>query len=89
MRIAVDEALATLTPREEKVIRGRYGLVARGKTFSEMGEEQGVSRVRVCQIRSKALRKLRHPSRSKAIKGLLERSGCYDKVNEKDTPVTQ
>ena len=71
LRGAVDEALSTLTPREEKVIRDRYGLVARGKTLAEVGKEQGVSRERIGQIQAKALRKLRHPRLSKVIKGLL------------------
>ena len=64
--------LKTLTPREEKVLCLRYGLTA-GKmhTLEEVGEEFNVTRERIRQIEAKALRKLRHPSRSKVLKDFL------------------
>ena len=61
--------LSTLTPREEKVIRLRFGLDdGRPRTLEEVGEEFDVTRERIRQIEAKALRKLRHPSRSKKLK---------------------
>ena len=63
------EVLSTLTPREEKVLRLRYGVDdGRPRTLEEVGKEFNVTRERIRQIESKALRKLRHPSRSKKLK---------------------
>ncbi|MBQ9710014.1 MAG: RNA polymerase sigma factor RpoD [Clostridia bacterium] len=65
--------LDTLTPREEKVLRLRYGIDdGRPRTLEEVGKEFNVTRERIRQIEAKALRKLRHPSRSKRLKGFLE-----------------
>jgi RNA polymerase primary sigma factor len=65
--------LDTLTPREEKVLRLRFGLDdGRARTLEEVGREFNVTRERIRQIEAKALRKLRHPSRSKKLKDFLE-----------------
>ncbi len=65
--------LATLTPREEKVLRLRFGLEdGRPRTLEEVGKEFDVTRERIRQIEAKALRKLRHPSRSKKLKDFLD-----------------
>ena len=67
------EVLSTLTPREEKVLRLRFGLEdGRSRTLEEVGQEFNVTRERIRQIEAKALRKLRHPSRSKKLKDFLE-----------------
>lgn len=66
-------AIDTLTPREQKVIRLRYGLDdAHPRTLEEVGKEFNVTRERIRQIEAKALRKLRHPNRSKKIKGFYD-----------------
>ncbi len=65
--------LDTLTPREEKVLRLRYGIDdGKPRTLEEVGKEFNVTRERIRQIEAKALRKLRHPSRSKTLKDYLE-----------------
>ncbi len=65
--------LSTLTPREEKVLRLRFGLDdGRARTLEEVGKEFDVTRERIRQIEAKALRKLRHPSRSKKLKDYLD-----------------
>jgi RNA polymerase sigma factor (sigma-70 family) len=65
--------LATLTPREEKVIRMRFGIgEERDHTLEEIGQEFEVSRTRILQIEAKALRKLRHPSRSKCLTAFVK-----------------
>ncbi len=65
--------LDTLTPREEKVLRLRFGLDdGRARTLEEVGREFSVTRERIRQIEAKALRKLRHPSRSKKLKDFLD-----------------
>lgn len=67
------EVLDTLTPREQKVLRLRFGLDdGRARTLEEVGKEFDVTRERIRQIEAKALRKLRHPSRSKKLKDFLE-----------------
>lgn len=64
----IQKILATLTPREEKVLRRRFGIGEKsGHTLQEVGEEFGVTRERIRQIEAKALRKLRHSSRSKSL----------------------
>ena len=69
----LSEVLETLTPREAMVLRLRFGLVdGRQRTLEEVGREFNVTRERIRQIESKALRKLRHPSRSKRLKDFLE-----------------
>ncbi|MBC5580302.1 RNA polymerase sigma factor RpoD [Anaerofilum sp. BX8] len=65
--------LKTLTPREEKVLRLRFGLEdGRPRTLEEVGKEFNVTRERIRQIEAKALRKLRHPSRSKKLRDFLD-----------------
>lgn len=67
------EVLSTLTPREEKVLRLRFGLDDhRNRTLEEVGKEFNVTRERIRQIEAKALRKMRHPSRSKKLKDYLD-----------------
>ena len=67
------EVLKTLTPREEKVLRLRFGIEdGRARTLEEVGKEFNVTRERIRQIEAKALRKLRHPSRSKKLKDFLD-----------------
>lgn len=69
----LEEVLDTLTAREEKVLRLRFGLEdGRARTLEEVGQVFGVTRERIRQIEAKALRKLRHPSRSKKLKDFLE-----------------
>ena len=67
------DVLGTLTPREEKVLKLRFGIEdGRTRTLEEVGKEFNVTRERIRQIEAKALRKLRHPSRSKRLKDFLE-----------------
>ena len=69
----LEEVLETLTPREAKVLRLRFGLDdGRSRTLEEVGQEFGVTRERIRQIEAKALRKLRHPSRSRKLKDYLD-----------------
>jgi len=69
----IDDVLFTLTPREQRVLRLRFGLEdGRSRTLEEVGKEFKVTRERIRQIEAKALRKLRHPSRSRKLKDYLE-----------------
>ena len=69
----LDEVLSTLTERENKVLRLRFGLEdGRSRTLEEVGKEFDVTRERIRQIEAKALRKLRHPSRSKKLKDFID-----------------
>ena len=69
----LEEVLRTLTPREEKVLRLRFGLDdGKTRTLEDVGKEFNVTRERIRQIEAKALRKLRHPSRSKRLKDFLD-----------------
>ena len=69
----LDEVLRTLTPREEQVLRLRFGLEdGRTRTLEEVGQVFQITRERIRQIEAKALRKLRHPSRSKKLKDFLD-----------------
>ena len=69
----LNEVLSTLTPREEKVLRLRFGLDdGKTRTLEDVGKEFNVTRERIRQIEAKALRKLRHPSRSKRLKDYLD-----------------
>jgi RNA polymerase primary sigma factor len=73
LREQIDNVLATLSHREQKVLKLRFGLEdGRSRTLEEVGKEFGVTRERIRQIEAKALRKLRHPSRSKRLKDYLE-----------------
>ena len=74
LREITEEVLKTLTPREEKVIKMRFGLGPNGSehTLEEVGQHFAVTRERIRQIEAKALRKLRHPSRSRKLKAFLE-----------------
>ena len=73
LREQLSEVLSTLTEREQKVLRLRFGLDdGRARTLEEVGKEFNVTRERIRQIESKALRKLRHPSRSKKLKDFIE-----------------
>lgn len=69
----LNEVLHTLTPREEQVLKLRFGLVdGRARTLEEVGKEFHITRERIRQIEAKALRKLRHPSRSKRLRDYLD-----------------
>jgi len=69
----IDDVLSTLTPREQRVLQLRFGLEdGRSRTLEEVGKEFMVTRERIRQIEAKALRKLRHPSRSRKLKDYLE-----------------
>jgi RNA polymerase primary sigma factor len=73
LRESVEDVLESLTERERKVLRLRFGLDdGRGRTLEEVGKEFNVTRERIRQIEAKALRKLRHPSRSRKLKDFLE-----------------
>ena len=73
MKEQLADVLKTLTPREEKVLRLRFGLEdGRPRTLEEVGKEFNVTRERIRQIEAKALRKLRHPSRSKKLRDCLD-----------------
>ena len=72
LREQLEEVLKTLTPREEEVLRMRFGLIdGKPHTLEEVGKKFDVTRERIRQIEAKALRKLRHPSRSKKLKDFL------------------
>lgn len=69
----IDEVLSSLTPRERRVLQLRFGLEnGRSRTLEEVGKEFNVTRERIRQIEAKALRKLRHPTRSRKLKDYLE-----------------
>ena len=73
LREQLGEVLQTLSPREEMVLKLRFGLEdGRARTLEEVGQEFNITRERIRQIEAKALRKLRHPSRSKRLKDYLE-----------------
>ena len=67
------KVLSTLTPREEQVLKMRFGIGEKANhTLEEVGQDFEVTRERIRQIEAKALRKLRHPSRSRMLKGFLD-----------------
>ena len=73
LREVIERELHTLTPREEHVIKLRFGLYdGRTRTLEEVGKEFDITRERIRQIEAKALRKLRHPSRARHLKGFIE-----------------
>ena len=73
LRETTTRVLASLTPREERVLRMRFGIgMNTDHTLEEVGQQFSVTRERIRQIEAKALRKLRHPSRSKQLKSFIE-----------------
>jgi len=79
----VDEVLSSLSPREQQVLRLRFGLDdGRSRTLKEVGQSFDVTPERIRQIEAKALRKLRHPSRSRALEPLIK-----EKPHDEWTPV--
>ena len=73
LREQLMDVLSTLTPREEQVLKLRFGIEdGRARTLEEVGKEFNVTRERIRQIEAKALRKLRHPSRSKKLRDFLD-----------------
>ena len=75
LREQTEALLKTLTPREERVIKMRFGIGEGNEhTLEEVGQNFAVTRERIRQIEAKALRKLRHPSRSRKLKAFLEGS---------------
>jgi len=76
----IDEVLLALTPREQRIIQLRFGLEdGTGRTLEQVGSEFNVTRERIRQIEAKALRKLRHPSRSRKLKDMLDSDYLLDK----------
>ena len=73
LREATTRVLATLTPREERVLRMRFGIgMNTDHTLEEVGQQFSVTRERIRQIEAKALRKLKHPSRSRKLRSFLD-----------------
>ena len=73
LREQLDEVLGTLTEREQRVLKLRFGLDdGKARTLEEVGKEFKVTRERIRQIEAKALRKLRHPSRSRKLRDFLD-----------------
>ncbi|MCV2531195.1 MAG: sigma-70 family RNA polymerase sigma factor, partial [Candidatus Lightella neohaematopini] len=73
LRIATNHVLSSLTDREAKVLRMRFGIdMSTDHTLEEVGKQFDVTRERIRQIEAKALRKLRHPSRSEILKSFLD-----------------
>ena len=82
----VREILKTLTPREEKVLKMRFGIdVASEHTLEEVGKDFSVTRERIRQIEVKALRKLRHPSRSKRLRSFFDKE--FEEALASDEPI--
>ena len=73
LKTVVTRVLASLTPREERVLRKRFGIGVEESTGEEIGKEFSLTRGRIYEIEGKALRKLKHPSRSRRMKGFLDK----------------
>ena len=74
LRDAVSHVLESLTPREERILRMRFGIGTKtDHTLEEVGRVYSVTRERIRQIEAKALRKLKHPSRARALRTFLEK----------------
>ena len=73
LKTEVTRVLASLPPREERIIRRRFGIGVEVSTGEEIGKEFSVTRGRIYEIEGKALRKLKHPSRSIKIRGFLNK----------------
>ncbi len=73
LRKTTARVLASLTPREERILRMRFGIgINTGHTLEEVGQQFSVTRERIRQIEAKALRKLKHPSRSRLLRSFLD-----------------
>jgi RNA polymerase primary sigma factor len=73
LKVQIGEALAKLSERERKILVLRFGLEdGRFRTLEEVGQEFGITRERIRQIEAKALRKLRHPTYSRQLRGYLD-----------------
>jgi len=73
LRDATTQALASLSPREERIVRMRFGIgMSADHTLAEVGQQFSVSRERIRQIEAKALRKLKHPQRSKILRSFID-----------------
>lgn len=82
LRVQLLEIINSLTPREQSVVRLRYGLDdGKPRTLEEVGKKFNVTRERIRQIEAKALRKLRHPNRSKKLRDFVEEDGGEDDEN--------
>src|SRR3546814_10275546 len=93
LKETVTRVLASLTPREERVLRMRFGIgMNTDHTLEEVGQQFSVTRERIRQIEAKALRKLKHPSRSRKMRSFLDQYGsfsfCYEKRGANPHPVT-
>jgi RNA polymerase primary sigma factor len=85
-RNEVEDILATLRPRERRVVQLRFGLVDdEPRTLEEVGRRMGLTRERIRQIEATALRKLRHPSRSKVLRDYTEDGGQTTRVGSRET----
>src|SRR3546814_14875328 len=88
LKETVTRVLASLTPREERVLRTRFGIgMNTDHTLEEVGQQFSVTRERIHQIEAKALRKLKHPSRSRKLRSFLDtypnqigRASCWERV---------
>jgi len=80
----IEDVLYTLTPREQRILQLRFGLEdGRSRTLEEVGREFDVTRERIRQIEAKALRKLRHPSRSRKLRDFLDDPAAYKRKKDK------